>query len=1158
MSPLGNEAPGTARRGAGLLHARSGAGRYGAAVLAVGLALAAKFLIDPLVQQSSPFLLFFSAVMIAALGGGGRAGLLATALAALASDFFFLAPYYSLRIEGFGQVARLGLFALEGVLVSGVLAAMHAARRRSDISEERFRLLVQGAKGYAFVMLTPDGRVEGWNEGAERILGYSEEEILGEHFSRFFTPEDRRDGKPEQELRSALAGETVSGENWAVRRDGSRLWANGSTSAVRDEAGRLKGVVKVLRDRTEARRAEEELRLRDRAIAASANGIVVTDPNLPDNPIVYANPAFTKMTGYDREEIVGRNCRFLQGADRDQPAVDELRRAIREGRSCEVVLRNYKKDGALFFNELTVSPVFDEDGRIVRFVGVQNDVTEQRRAEDALRVQAGAGGLLAAPLSYEERLVGLARLAVPRLADWCAVDVVDDTGSVRRLAVEHEDPEKVALAYELWRRYPAPPDAPRGMRRVLRTGEPEMVDDISDELLRESVGDPGQLAMLRELGLRSYMIVPMVARGRTLGAITLASAASGRRYGKDDLEQAETLVRRVAMAVDNARLYEEAQREISERERVEGELRESEDRLRLATEATQLGTFDFDPVTGELVWDERCKQIYGLPPDAGVDYETFLRALHPDDREETNGAIQRVLEPAGAGEFEREYRVVRLADGQERWAEARGRVYFEGGRAVRFIGTMLDVTEEKRAEEALKRSEERYRAVVEQSAEGIYLMDVDTRLLLETNGAFRQMFGYTAEELRGLRLYDIAAHSREDVDASIGRTLEMGRRLIGERSYRRKDGTVVEVEVGVSTISYNGHQAICATVRDITARKRAEEALKRSEERFRSLVRYASDIIVVLAADGRILYESPAVERVLGFTVEERMGTNAFDYLHPEDRGPVGDRFAKLAGEPGGRVSAEYRVRNDEGDWRSFEAIGVNMLEDPVIRGIVVNSRDVTERKRTEQALAEIRDAERGRIARELHDGVLQDLSYTAQALEVTRVKYLDTGVEKDLEEGAEAIRRATRELREAIYDLRAYRHGGQEARQLFESLVEHNGRRMPDLALEYHLQDGLLEVFSDRGAVELLRVVQESLTNVRRHSGARNVRVALTSSGGTVRAEVADDGRGFDPEALPPGMGTLGMRERTLGLGGKLEVESEPGAGTTVRLEVPLENLRR
>lgn len=134
----------------------------------------------------------------------------------------------------------------------------------------------------------------------------------------------------------------------------------------------------------EHQRTEQELRLRDRAIAASSNGITISDPNQPDNPIIYLNRSFELMTGYAAEEVLGRNCRFLQGSDRDQPALDELRTALREGRDCVVLLRNYRKDGALFYNELRLSPVYDEQGRLVNFVGVQNDVTKRKQAEEAL------------------------------------------------------------------------------------------------------------------------------------------------------------------------------------------------------------------------------------------------------------------------------------------------------------------------------------------------------------------------------------------------------------------------------------------------------------------------------------------------------------------------------------------------------------------------------------------------------------------------------------------------------------------------------------------------------------------------------------------------------------------------------------------------------
>ncbi len=129
---------------------------------------------------------------------------------------------------------------------------------------------------------------------------------------------------------------------------------------------------------------EEWPRVLERAVESTRNGVLITDPKLPDNPIVYANPAFQRITGYSAEEVLGRNCRFLQRDDRAQPALDVVRAAIQEGRGCRVVVRNYRKDGALFWQELSISPVRDDRGQITHFMGIQDDVTERNLAEERL------------------------------------------------------------------------------------------------------------------------------------------------------------------------------------------------------------------------------------------------------------------------------------------------------------------------------------------------------------------------------------------------------------------------------------------------------------------------------------------------------------------------------------------------------------------------------------------------------------------------------------------------------------------------------------------------------------------------------------------------------------------------------------------------------
>ena len=275
---------------------RSWVVRYSVATLAVGVALLVKLLLDPAIEEEAPFLLFFAAIIISAYFGGLKPGLLATALAALAAWYFFLSPFYSFQIDSFGQGLRLFLFVMEGMVVTSLVAAMRSARWRADLSvrqaqedrrrlrqsEERFRLLVEGAKDYAIFMLDPRGRIATWNIGAEHLLGYREAEVTGQHVSLLFTPEDVRQEVPEQELRRAANEGRAEAEHWYVRKDGTRLWAGGVVTPLLGEGRSLRGFAKVMRDFTERKRAEEEKvrQVRYAALRADVNAAFVAGDSL--------------------------------------------------------------------------------------------------------------------------------------------------------------------------------------------------------------------------------------------------------------------------------------------------------------------------------------------------------------------------------------------------------------------------------------------------------------------------------------------------------------------------------------------------------------------------------------------------------------------------------------------------------------------------------------------------------------------------------------------------------------------------------------------------------------------------------------------------------------------------------------------------------------
>jgi PAS domain S-box-containing protein len=261
-------------------------------------------------------------------------------------------------------------------------------------------------------------------------------------------------------------------------------------------------------------------------------------------------------------------------------------------------------------------------------------------------------------------------------------------------------------------------------------------------------------------------------------------------------------------------------------------------------------------------------------------------------------------------------------------------------------GTLGAAIRRRRTEEQLRGSEERYRAVIEQATDGIYLLDVETRRFVETNPSFRTMFGYGSEEIRDMEIYDLVAHPREDVDATIERTLRSGRRIVGERKYRRKDGHLLDVEVGVSVISLEGRDVICTIVRDVTERKRNEEALRASEAELRALFEAMTDLIFVIDGKGRHLKVALTNPSLLYRPLPEITGRTLHD-IFPTGQADEFLGHVRHVLRMRQSVHFEYGLTIDRVE-KWFEATVSPMLEDSV----VWVARDITERKSSEQALA--------------------------------------------------------------------------------------------------------------------------------------------------------------------------------------------------------------
>jgi PAS domain S-box-containing protein len=293
------------------------------------------------------------------------------------------------------------------------------------------------------------------------------------------------------------------------------------------------------------------------------DGVTVQDPS---GRLVYANAAAAQALGFASAaellaapvtEILGRFT--LLDKDGQPFSVENLpgRRALPGAPESVITLRfRVQESGEERWSIVRSSPVTDATGNVLYAVNVWQDATPQKRAEGIQRFLAEAGEALATSLDIEATLATIARLAVPRLADWCVVHLVQEDGSVSQIAVAHADPERVAWARRLQEQYPVDPDIDQGVVRVARTGLPEIIPEVTDEMLVAAARDPEHLALLRLVGFTSVLFVPMIARERSVGVITFVTAESRYRYGERDLELTQELARRAALAIDNARLYD--------------------------------------------------------------------------------------------------------------------------------------------------------------------------------------------------------------------------------------------------------------------------------------------------------------------------------------------------------------------------------------------------------------------------------------------------------------------------------------------------------------------------------------------------------------------------------------------------------------------------
>jgi len=278
------------------------------------------------------------------------------------------------------------------------------------------------------------------------------------------------------------------------------------------------------------------------------------------------NPAAEQMFGYSAREMIGQSIRLIIPADRQHEEDEVLARIGTGDRVEHFETQRVRKDGSIVYVSLTISPVRDSEGRIVGASKIARDISDRIRARAAAErgrqhsaYLAQLSAAFAASLEPEQVLTTVATLSVPFFADWCAVDIVQETGQIDRLTVRHVDPAKVELATRVRDRY-EDSRSPTSPAAVIRTGQAAIIPSITDKMIVDSAGgDMERIALVRSLGLISYLCLPLTVHGQTIGALTFATAESERLYDDGDIRIAQDAAARTALAYDNTRAYEQLQ-----------------------------------------------------------------------------------------------------------------------------------------------------------------------------------------------------------------------------------------------------------------------------------------------------------------------------------------------------------------------------------------------------------------------------------------------------------------------------------------------------------------------------------------------------------------------------------------------------------------------
>jgi PAS domain S-box-containing protein len=802
-------------------------------------------------------------------------------------------------------------FDAEGLIVKwfGVATDIHDRRQAEQAlreSEERLKLAMEAAEMFVWETDLITGRVA-WSDSGEQMVGLAPGSFGGTYdaFLALVHPDDRESVASAR--KRALDGEaSYEVEYRKVRPDGGVQWGLSRGIVHRDEESRPVRFVGVNLDITKRKQAEEELRENRRFIQSLIDavpaGIYIYD--LKEKRNLFTNPRLVSQLGYTLDDAAALGADFLSAllhpADwrRGLAHIDTLREAP-DGCALEIEYRMKHRDGGWrWIAGRDMVFMRDTEGRPSQILGVAQEVTERKLAEERLQ---------RANRRYQITLDALDGYTY----EYNVIDNTSERSKGLSKLVGFE-PEEASPKLEWWTNLIHPDDRQHFLSEV-----ENMLSD--DPALRRETHN----SIEYRLHHRDGHCVDVLDR------CLIVRDAAGQA------------VQVVGVVIN-----------ITERKRVEEALREKEERLRMAMEAANAGSFDWDIASGVIVWTSN-RQLSSIEQD----YETWRGSVHPQDIEWVEADINKRL--GERRDLYIEYRVIR-PDGSVRWVSNIGHAFYnEAGQPTRMKGLRIDLTDRKRAEELLRESEERLRLALEGAKAGVWEVKF-VPYSAYWSKEYRDLFGFSEADEATNEVWATRIHP-----ADLQRVVDANNALLNSgKNEIRQEFRIIHPEYGERWIldfvrvrrDQAGRPVSFGGINlDVTDRRRAEEALRESEERFRELVSTIPNVFWVMRPESQApTYLSPACERLWG-RPETELNARVdmwFDAIHPEDRERVRQKYLARAGE--GDYDETYRVVRPDGSMVWVHDRGFPVCDEAGnIRHIVGVAEDITDRKRFEDELRE-------------------------------------------------------------------------------------------------------------------------------------------------------------------------------------------------------------